>query len=468
MTSRPEKTEIRDLSLLPSVDRLLRSSAAGSIRDAAGADRLTALARAVLDEMRSALADGELRAGSNAREALLDEAEARLNEKWRQMSRRGLGRVINATGVVIHTNLGRAPLSNAARNAIVEAAGYCALEYDLSTGARGRRGQRVDEMLCELTGAEDAVVVNNCAAAALLVLSAFAAGREVIVSRGELVEIGGDFRVPDVLARSGATLREVGTTNRTKLADYERAIGENTAVLLRVHPSNFRIVGFTAAPAIADLAELAHERGILLIEDAGSGATAELRELGITDEPVIAESIAAGADIVTFSGDKLLGGPQAGLIVGRRELVERVRRHPLYRALRVDKLIYAALEATLDAHLSGRAAGEVPVLKMLAAGSGEIRRRAEALVDAIAGPSLTAELIDGLSAVGGGSAPLEQPFTTLIALRHSERTAAEMEASLRAGRPPVVARIADDRLLIDLRTVAAEDEGLLRDALSAL
>ncbi|MGB8509827.1 MAG: L-seryl-tRNA(Sec) selenium transferase, partial [Pyrinomonadaceae bacterium] len=349
-----------NLRALPSIDALLRTPEAVSLRVRTGTPRLVALARVVTQELRAELqgrlTDGDM-AGSNStremlsstRASLLQEAVHRLGQLVEQEASEGVRRVINATGVILHTNLGRSPLSDAARVAVSrEAAGYCTLEYDLATGARSmRRGAHAEDLLADLTGAESALVVNNCAAAALLTLSTLAHDGEVIVSRGELVEIGGDFRVPDVLAQSGATMIEVGTTNRTKLADYERAAGERTRLIMRVHPSNYRIVGFTHAPALAELATLAHDAGLPLYEDAGSGALLDLAPYGLNGEPVIRDSIAAGADIVTFSGDKLLGGPQAGLVVGRRELVERLRKSPLYRALRADKLALAALEATL-------------------------------------------------------------------------------------------------------------------------
>ena len=380
---------------------------------------------------------------------------------------------MNATGVVLHTNLGRAPLSRDARRAAAEeAAGYCALEYDLDTGARGRRGSRAEQLLAELTGAEGALVVNNCAAAALLVLTALARGGETIVSRGELVEIGGDFRVPDVMAQSGTRMVEVGTTNRTKLSDYARALTGETRMILRVHPSNYRIVGFTAAPTLAELAALAHENDLLLYEDAGSGALSDLTAHGLTGEPVVADSVRAGADVVTFSGDKLLGGPQAGCVVGRAEVVEQCRRHPLYRALRADKLALAALEATLDAHRRGTAHAEVPALRMLAATREEIGRRARAFVRRGRGQvdqsALSFAIVEGRSAVGGGSAPTTHPPTALVALTHARLSADALEAALRRSRPPVVARILDGRVVLDLRTVSPDEEPELIDALSAL
>jgi L-seryl-tRNA(Ser) seleniumtransferase len=426
----------------------------------------------MIDLLRKEILDGALDQ-TRSKQELLAMAERSLADHIAAGERSGLRRVINATGVIIHTNLGRAPLSEAARQTILaEASGYCTLEYDLETGKRGRRGRRAEELLIELTGAEDALIVNNCAAAAFFVLTAFAAGGEVVISRGELVEIGGDFRVPDVLAQSGSTLKEVGTTNRTKLSDYEKAIGPATKLLLRVHPSNYRMVGFTAAPALTELAELAHSRSLLLYEDIGSGALADLSGAGVKGEPVASASIEAGVDIVTFSGDKLLGGPQAGIIVGRGELIDRLRPHPLYRALRVDKLTYAALEATLVEYRRGTAAAEVPVQRMLAMTVDEIENRSTDLIDRFNtrtkdGP-LQLDLIDGMSAVGGGAAPQFQPPTKLIRLSYDGVSADELEERLRRAVPPVIGRIVDDSVVLDLRTVAVSDEDEVLAALAAL
>ena len=455
------------LQNLPSVDELLQTEVARSISNDAGAAHAAELVRSAIAKVRQRLQES----GSGgavpelSAESLKTSAEKHLGEIWASERTAAIQRVINATGVIIHTNLGRAPLSDSARKAVVEqAAGYCTLEYDLATGKRGRRGRRAEELLMELTGADDVLIVNNCAAAAFFVLTVFAAGGEVVISRGELVEIGGDFRVPDVLSQSGAALREVGTTNRTKLADYQKAIGESTKVVLRVHPSNYRIVGFTATPTVAELAELAHKHDLLFYEDLGSGALVDL-----VGEPVVSESIAEGVDVVTFSGDKLLGGPQAGIIAGKADIVERLRKHPLYRALRVDKMVYAALEGTLDHYRRGDAGSNVPVLKMLAVTADEIAERADRVILELrktkTSPGLTAELVDGVSAVGGGAAPDKQPPTKLIALGHVSRSSSELEQALRRSNPPVVARIVDDRVMLDLRTVPETDEPALLDAL---
>ncbi|MFL6254645.1 MAG: L-seryl-tRNA(Sec) selenium transferase, partial [Pyrinomonadaceae bacterium] len=470
----PDSTLTERLRALPSIDALLRTHEAAALRDALGAERLTALARTVTDELREELRSNSDHDSTNdARGALLAEAARRLTLSAERERARGLRRVINATGVVLHTNLGRAPLSGAARRAVAqEAAGYCTLEYDTETGARGRRGARAEALLAELTGAEEALVVNNCAAAALLVLTVLARAGETIVSRGELVEIGGDFRVPDVMAQSGTTLVEVGTTNRTRLSDYERAVGERTRLLMRVHPSNYRIVGFTSAPTLEELARLAHERGLLLYEDAGSGALIDLAPHGLSGEPLIRDSVSQGADVVTFSGDKLLGSAQAGLVVGRREVIESLRRHPLYRALRADKLALAALEATLEAYRRGEAAREVPALAMLSATRADIEERARAFVNLLRsrleGEMLDFEIIEGESAVGGGSAPTTHPPTALIALTHTRHAADALDARLRQQAPPIVARILGDRVVLDLRTVAVPEEDELLEALARL
>lgn len=463
-----------NLRFLPSIDALLRSATAAKLLAETGAKHLTRLARVVIDALRREIQENPQSAPGFSRENLLAEAERRLEHAWRAEQNTSLQRVINATGVIIHTNLGRAPLSDKARKAIYEqASGYCNLEYNLETGKRGRRGARAEHLLAELTSAESALIVNNCAAAAFLVLTALASGGEVVISRGELVEIGGDFRVPDVLAQSGATLREVGTTNRTKISDYEKAINENTRLLLKVHPSNYRIIGFTAAPSLAELADLAHRNDILLYEDAGSGAMFDLTEYGLTDEPVISQSIVAGADVVTFSGDKLLGGVQSGLIVGQREIVENIRKHPLYRVLRVDKLIYAALEATLEAFRRENFLQEIPVLKMLSASHAELMKRTAAFADKLRASlgensALKFEIAEGNSVVGGGSAPDASPATALLALKHEKLSVSKLEENLRISKPPIITRILEDKVLIDLRTVSEREEAELLKIISEL
>ncbi len=385
---------------------------------------------------------------------------------------RSLQPVINATGVILHTNLGRAPLPEA----VVEefrrtATQYSNLEYDLEEGARGKRDVHTAELLTRLTGAESGIVVNNCAAAILVVLAALARG-EVIVSRGELIEIGDGFRIPEIMEQSGALLREVGTTNRTKIADYENAINEKTRLLLRVHPSNFTVTGFTDKPSLEDLVALSQRTGLPLVEDLGSGCLVDLSEHGIT-EPTVRQSIEAGVGIVTFSGDKLLGGPQAGIIAGRKELVARVRRHPLFRALRVDKLTIAALETTLGAYL--RAAwDEIPVMRMIRMTPQELKRRAENFLRELR-PELPLdevemEIADGTSLAGGGSTPSQSLPSKVIRIASVRYSATKLEQRLR--RAPagvsVIARVEDDRLILDLRTVFPEQEPLLLKTLASV
>ena len=435
--------------------------------------RVVEAVRAVLAERRRAVlaaaSPGELDALALGAPALLPLVRAALAAAggW------GLDRVVNATGVVLHTNLGRAPLGPAAlaRLALV-AARYSNLELDVRTKERGSRYGHVDGLLCRLSGAEASVVVNNNAAAVLLALESLARGREVVVSRGELIEIGGAFRIPDILARSGARLVEVGTTNRTRLEDYAHAVTPETALLLKVHPSNYRVVGFTESVATAELAELGRARGVPVLEDLGSGCFVDLRAWGLPREPTVPETVAAGADVVTFSGDKLLGGPQAGIVVGRRALVERLRKNPLNRALRIDKLTLAALEATLRAYEEpATAAREIPTLRMLGEPAGVIRRRAGRVlrrVPVAARTALGLAVVAGRSEVGGGALPLAELPTAALALGTLAHPAGALEARLRAGRPPVIGRIAADRLLLDCRTVMDDEVSLLAAALTAL
>ena len=428
---------------------------------------------AVIDALRAetaALRD-ELATGAIAA-VMVEEAVERIETgaaaRLRASMRPSLVRVINATGVIVHTNLGRSPLSSAALRRITElGGGYTNLEYDLERGARGRRDAHAQHLIARLTGAAAAVVVNNNAAATLLLLASVAEGREVVVSRGELVEIGGAFRVPDVMAQSRAILREVGTTNRTRAADYAAAISDRTALILRVHPSNFTISGFTERPAIDELVGIGRRFNVPVAEDLGSGwlGWPDRASLPVTlrHEPIVSESIAAGVSAVCFSGDKLLGGPQAGIIAGTAEIISAVGRHPLMRALRADKLTYAALEATLEEHAIGRGMEAVPVLQMLGAGAAAIGTRAEALASALSSAGWRTSVIDGSSTIGGGSAPGSQIPTRLLVLEHTGRTAAEIESHLRSLDPPVLARIQDDRLVLDLRTVdPADDQTLVR------
>jgi L-seryl-tRNA(Ser) seleniumtransferase len=456
-----------DLRALPSIDRLLKTGEARALMEAFGAERVTAMARKITDDLRAELQQNALNDGT--REELLGRAVQLLRNAAEAEKVNRMRRVINATGVILHTNLGRAPLSEAARRAIAnEAAGYCTLEYDSTKGMRGRRGENVERLLKQISGAEDALVINNCAAAALLILKVLASDGETIVSRGELVEIGGDFRVPDVMANSGTRMVEVGSTNRTHLDDYRKARTEATRLVMRVHPSNYRIVGFTTTPSRSELAEFAHEAGLLLYEDAGSGVLFDLSEFGLRDEPIISQCLAEGVDVVSFSGDKLLGGPQAGLIAGKHSIIQRLRSHSLYRALRADKLSLAALEATLESHLNARAAVDVPAIRMLATTRDEIEARARNLLQQARFEGLEVSLIPGESAIGGGCGPETHPETTLIALKHHQLSADEIEIRLRAFQPPVICRISNDQALIDLRTVHPAEENDLIAALTAL
>jgi L-seryl-tRNA(Ser) seleniumtransferase len=449
------------------VDEILRTETGQHYCAVEGPEAAAAAAREVIATLRNGLADAD---PSPDRAHLLSSVEAELTKLLSLEKNACIRRVINATGVIIHTNLGRAPLSDAARDALVKAAGSCTLEFDLETGKRGRRGGRVERLIAGLSDAEDAVVVNNGAAAAFFVLTALAAGGEVVISRGELVEIGGDFRIPDVLQASGAILKEVGTTNRTKLADYARAVGPETRMVLRVHPSNFRIVGFTATPTREELSALTKERRLIFYEDLGSGALVDLQRAGLTDEPVVAQALRAGVDLVSFSGDKLLGGPQAGIIAGRRDLIDRIRKHPLFRVLRPDKLVYAALEATLQVYRTAEMFESIPVLRQLAAKSDEIGARAGCLVERI-GPlrHVRLEIVDGFSAVGGGAAPATAIRTRLVAVTHADLSAQEIEKRLRiADDVPVIARIENDAVMLDLRTVPVDDEPPLIEAIRRL
>jgi L-seryl-tRNA(Ser) seleniumtransferase len=455
------------LRRLPSVDALLKRTGLQTLVAEQGRDAVRDRLRGVLAEMRGELSGPSRNGGAEGAataEALAEEIERRLTRSFARRAQALTQRVINATGVVLHTNLGRAPLSRAALEAIGRVAGgYCNLEFDLATGKRGKRGTGLEAMLRDLLNSEAAAVVNNCAAAVFLVLNTLAEGGEVVVSRGELIEIGGSFRLPDVIAKSGARIREVGTTNRTRLADFEGAMNEHTRVILRSHPSNYRIVGFTERPALRDLARLARERGVPLFEDLGSGALVDLTEFGVRDEPTVQHSINAGTSVLAFSGDKLLGGPQSGIILGEKGLIERVKKNPLMRALRVDKLIFSALEATLAAYAGGRALTDIPALAAMLASKDEIARRALAFVRRARGRSeeLRYELVDGDSVVGGGSAPQATLPTKLISVTSGSLSAAEIEARLRLRQPSIIARVAEDRLMIDLRTVSREEEGEL-------
>lgn len=450
---------------IPSIEQLRQRPALARLEATFGRAAVVDAIRAAAAEVRGGTA-GEL-AGAGVAEAIEAGAAIRLARQTLP----SLRSVINATGVILHTNLGRAPLgARIAGRVAALAAGYTNLEYDLAGGSRGRRDVHAERLLCRLTGAAAAAVVNNNAAATLLILTALAAGREVIISRGELVEIGGGFRIPDVLVQSGAILREVGTTNRTRAADYAAAISDRTALILRVHPSNFRVVGFTARPRLEELVELGRRFGVPVADDLGSGYLPGPgpAPAALADEPAVAASLAAGADVVMFSGDKLLGGPQAGIIAGSPDLVSRARSHPLMRALRVDKLTYAALEATLAEIDAGRAAETIPVARMLTLDAGAIGARAAALAAGLARAALSVSVIDGHSTIGGGSAPGSTLPTRLVAVTHASLSASRLEAHLRGRDLPIIARIDHGQLLLDLRTVNPEDDGILAAAFDDL
>jgi L-seryl-tRNA(Ser) seleniumtransferase len=472
--TKPANTLLRSI---PSVDELLTSAGLSELSSRVGRAHVVAATRAVLAALRKRIAehpeDASIKlAPRELAEQLIGEVIADVEAALRP----SLRPVINATGVVLHTNLGRAPISAQSFEHIRAAATqYSNLEYDLNSGARGARDVHTANLLQRLTGAEAAIVVNNNAAAVFLVLAALARGGEVIVSRGELIEIGDGFRIPDIMAESGAALREVGTTNRTRLADYERAINERTRLLLRVHRSNFHISGFTAQPALADLVKLGRKASLPVYEDLGSGCLADLSSSGV-QEPVVRESIVAGVSVVSFSGDKLLGGPQAGIIAGEKELIARIRRHPMFRALRVDKLTIAALEATLLAYLRGSGATgheTIPALRMIQASAVEIGERAKKLVELLRSklPAGAAklEVRDAESVIGGGSTPGQLLPTRVIVIESHRCSAAELEERLRraAHGIPIIARVENDRLVLDLRTVFPEQESALVEGLSA-
>jgi len=456
------------LRRLPAIDRLLAEPAlrrqAGDIPHGL---LVEAAQQAVAELRREVLAGGS---PDLSPAAVAARAAALAEEK----NLPALRPVINATGTLLHTNLGRAPLAPAALEAVEAVSrGYSNLEFDLVSGERGHRYSHIEELLLRLTGAEAATVVNNNAGAVLLALTALARGKEAIVSRGEMIEIGGAFRVPEVMAAGGVLLREVGTTNKTHLRDYREAIGEATGLLLKVHTSNYRIVGFTAAVEAAELVGLGREHGLPVMEDLGSGMLLDLSPFGLPREPTVAEAVAAGIDVITFSGDKLLGGPQAGLIVGRRGAIEKIRKHPLARALRSDKLTLAALEATLRLYLDPqRALAEIPVLRMLAASSDEFRSRSRRLVRKLAaalGAAARISVVAETATVGGGALPLTELPGFAVAVAPSHLSVDELAARLRRARPPVVGRIQEDRLLLNLRTVAhSEEKDLLRILTEAL
>jgi L-seryl-tRNA(Ser) seleniumtransferase len=449
---------------LPSVNEVLHASPVQALAASYAHDQLVAAIREELDSLRGRLACGESSDGAAEVEGLAVRVAQRLGREFQPKLRS----VINATGIVLHTNLGRAPIAGEAAQAAYEAArGYLNLELDLQTSKRSSRPLAVRDWLCRLTGAESATAVNNNAAATLLALRALCQGKEVVISRGQLIEIGGSFRIPDIMAVSGAALREVGTTNITRLADYERAIGPNTAALMQVHTSNYRISGFTKSVPLSDLVDLSKKRGLLVLDDIGSGALLDFHRFGFRDEPVARTSIAAGADLVLFSGDKLLGGPQAGILAGRRELIQKIEKDPLMRAVRLDKMTLAALEATLRLYLhEGRALLEIPVLRMLGTPLSELRQRAETLAARLRElQGLTAVVVrEDVAFVGGGSLPDQAMKTYVVEIETRSLTDAELAHRLRTGTPAVVGRLRDGKLVLDLRTVFSYQEDALAEA----
>ncbi len=452
---------------LPKVDRLLERDDLAALASVHPRVLVTDAVRETLDALRE-----EIRSGGEP-DVSEHAVAARVAALVERKARRSLRRVVNATGIVVHTNLGRSCLAREAVEAVAEVSGaYSTLEYDVEAGERGSRHAHVEELICRLTGAEAAMAVNNNAAAVLLSLAGLARGKRAIVSRGQLVEIGGSFRVPDVMRESGAVMVEVGTTNKTHLRDYEAAITPDTGLLLKVHTSNYRVVGFTQEVSLEELVELGARHGIPVMEDQGSGVLVDLRQWGLPYEPTIGESVAAGADVVTCSGDKLLGGPQAGIIAGKWHVVQALKKHPMARAVRLDKMTLAALEVTLRLYLDpDRAKREIPTLRMLSAGVDEMRERAERLAARIAeacGGAYATGTAEEVSRAGGGALPMADIPTVVTTVIPSQMSVAELEARLRCGEPPIVARISEERLLIDPRTLLDGDDDVIVGALSAL
>jgi L-seryl-tRNA(Ser) seleniumtransferase len=457
---------------LPSVDELLRRDGLRSLAQQFGHAETVEAARKFIEELRGRIAADSLDEAALA--SSVEDAAAAIERRLQESLSYSLRPVINGTGVILHTNLGRAPLGEAALQHVMEVArGYSNVEFDLATGERGKRDVHVSRLFAKLLncpGRElSTIVVNNNAAAVLLTLNALAEGGEVIVSRGELVEIGGSFRIPDVMAKSGAVLKEVGTTNRTRIADYESAISDRTKLLLRVHRSNFQIVGFTEQPSLAELAALGRKHNIPVVEDLGSGELFDLREVGVHGEPMISESLRAGVAVVTYSGDKLLGGPQAGLISGDGELVAKIRKNPLFRALRVDKIFYAALEATLLAYLR-EDFDVIPTLRMMRVNAEDLQHRAEHIVRHLrmSSPQVEIEVAETRSAIGGGSAPGATLPSWAVTVKIAGQSAEKILERLRKCETPIVARVEDGRVLLDLRTVEAEQDGLITAAVESL
>src|SRR5262245_3166309 len=452
------------LRSIPSMDKLLEEPAVLNLMGQSSRTFVVRLLRKVLISFRHSLNTGIDKDShmTNPSESILEALEI----AFRQATNPRLKKVINATGVLLHTNFGRAPLGRKALEQLTSiASNYSNLEFDLEKGARGRRDIFADRLLKELLGCEQGIVVNNCAAALFLALNTLAEGAEVIISRGELIEIGDSFRIPDILRKSGAVLREVGTTNRTRLADYSSAISERTRLILRVHPSNFRIVGFSSRPGLEELVSLARQHSLPLLEDVGGGCLLDLKDFGIQDEPNPRDSLNAGASLVCFSGDKLLGGPQAGVLAGSASLIEQIRRNPLFRALRIDKLTLSVLESSLISHLSETSHEDLPLVRMLRLSAASIGQRAQAIAEDLQlPPSIELRIVDGQSMIGGGCTPDRVIPTRLLAFSGSS-TPTKLETRLRNGSPPIIARLENDCLLLDLRTVFPEDDKLVTEVL---
>jgi L-seryl-tRNA(Ser) seleniumtransferase len=463
---------------MPSIERLLESETSQRMADGMGRNRVRDLLREITDGLRKDIITGKWNLLVSDKSELDDatcltqEIERRLIHRALIVARPSLRRVINATGVIIHTNLGRAPLARAAVEAVSQITShYSNIEYDIDRGERGKRESHCQDLISRLTGSEASIVANNNAAAVLLVLNTLAEGGEVIVSRGELVEIGGSFRIPEVMEKSGARLREVGTTNRTRIGDYKNAINENTRLILRVHPSNYRVVGFTERPTPSEIAGLARQEGIPSFEDLGSGCLIDVAGYGVRDEPVVAESLKAGMSLVSFSGDKMLGGPQAGIIAGARAMIELVRKNPLMRALRVDKSTYAALEATLSLYEQERAETEVPVIRAMAMTLDSLKARATRFKEQILTfneGAIETHIEEGESVIGAGSAPQITLPTALVTIRSQSLSASSLHEKLRNHKIPIITRTERDRILIDMRTVEEDEEVLILDALSSI
>ncbi len=440
------------LRQIPKVDELMKQPVLQQLCETVPAQKVTEAVRRILNDLRSGILDGTVEELPS-----LEEICSLVSGDAGKKAEYSLKKVINATGIILHTNLGRACISRRAAAAACEVAqSYSTLEYNLQAGRRGTRYSHVEELLCRLTGAESALVVNNNAAAVLLILSDMAQGGQVITSRGELVEIGGSFRVPDIMEACGAELKEVGTTNKTHLWDYDRAITEKTRALMKVHTSNYRIVGFSETPTLPELVELGHSRGLPVIEDLGSGCLVDLQQFGIHGEPTVQDSVRAGVDVVSFSGDKLLGGPQAGIIVGRKAIVDKLKKHPLTRAMRVDKMTLAALEATLRSYDEGLAE-EIPTLAMLSATPAYLQGKADQLCQLMLHAGIAAEVVPTEGQVGGGSVPTQMLKSFAVAVQPAGVNLDQLETNLRLGSPAIVGRINHDRFLLDVRTLREDD-----------